>query len=113
MQVPNNRLYGCSNPMYIVDLTNLAVDPVPVTLFGNSASSQCAFNADFTVLYGESSDEMATIDTQGGGRTPTGWQLGNYIDLGGSSFFGTRGSSSGSCHTSLKTRMPKTAKRGR
>ena len=33
MQVPNKMLYGCTNPMYTVDLsdTNLALDPVPVT----------------------------------------------------------------------------------
>ncbi len=114
MQVPNKMLYGCTDPMFSVDLsdTNLALNPVPVTNIGGDAQAQCAFNADFTVLYGVSGGEMVTIDTQGGGKTLTGWEIGNYIDLGGSSFFGTEGSS-GSCHTSLKTRTPKTAKRGR
>ena len=113
VQVPNKTLYGCTGNFFSVDLSNLALDPLPVTTIGGSASAQCAFNADFTVLYGESGDDMVTINLATGIKTPTGWTPGNYIDLGGSSFFGTAGPGpSGSCHASVKTGMPKTAKRG-
>ena len=112
MQVPKKMLYGCTSNFYRVDLSNLAINPLPVTFIGGQGSAQCAFNADFTVLYGESGSQMYTIDLQTGARTGTGWMMGDYIDLGGSSVFGTDGGASGSCHASVKTGVPKTAKRG-
>jgi hypothetical protein len=108
-------LYGCAGSFYSVSLapSNLALNPVPVTTIGGDGSAQCAFNADFTVLYGESSSgNMVTINTSTGVKTSTGWVTNDYIDLGGSSFFGTDGPGPSSCHASVKTRMPKTAKRG-
>ena len=115
VQVPNKMLYGCTATMYRIDLSpsNLATNPVPVITIGGSASAQCAFNADYTVLYGESGGEMVTIDTSTGVKTSTGWAIIDVEDLAGSSVFGTDGPGpSGSCYASVKTRMPKTAKRG-
>lgn len=107
-------LYACVDNSYSIDLSpsNLALNPVPVTTIGGIASAQCAFNADFTVLYGESNRVMVTIDPATGVKTSTGWAIKDYIDLGGSSVFGTAGPSAGSCRASVKTRVPKTAKRG-
>lgn len=111
MQVPNKMLYGCASDFYSVDLSDLASNPLQVNYVGGDGGTQCAFNADFTVLYGDSGD-MVTIDLQTGAHTSTGWQLDDYIDLAGSSFFGTAGGASGNCHASVKTGVPKTAKRG-
>jgi hypothetical protein len=108
-------LYGCASPMYRIDLSpsNLAQNPVPAIDIGGT-SSQCAFNADYTVLYGESGGEMVTIDTSTGQQTSTGWAIVDVIDLAGSSVFGTDGGGGGDCSTqyaSIKTRAAKTAKR--
>lgn len=114
MQVPNKVLYGCSGAPYSVDLSpsNLALNPVPATMLVGNLGSQCAFNADFTVLYGEDGNAMMILDPSTGQMTATGWTTNDYIDLGGSSVFGTAGPGPSGCHASIKTRMPKTAKRG-
>lgn len=75
--MPNKKLYCCTGSFFSVDLSpsNLALNPVPVVNIGGNAGSQCAFNADFTVLYGEngSPSEMVTIDLATGDKTSTGW----------------------------------------
>eukprot|EP00624_Nannochloropsis_granulata_P004533 evm.model.NODE_32489_length_25912_cov_24.063213.5 len=118
IDVPRRLLYGASTAGLIrVDLSNLAV-PLPFVWVSGPdedlSTAQCAFNADFSTLWGYRSNVWFIIDTQTGAFGTPVWIQSGPSDLGGSSFFGS-GGGGGACYTqyaAVKTKAAKSAKRG-
>lgn len=89
------------------------------TIGGPLDSYQCAFNADFSTLWGYESGSgqgWFTVDLATGAWNPFVWES-NFSpsDLGGSSFFGVNGpecSTQPIQHAVVKASAPRTAKRG-
>ncbi len=84
--------------LYTIDMNDLTV-PLPFAWVSQAQDvyGECAFSADYTVLYGTNSNtngEFQIIDQQTGAITSLGFNANPKVfDLGGSSFFGTNGPS--------------------
>ena len=114
----NKMLYATGYyGLYTLDLNNLNV-PLPFNWIPQTLEvySECAFSADFTVLYGSNPEQggvFQIIDQQTGAITPLTFNADPVVyDLGGSSFYGAQ---IGECYTQyarVKTRVRKAAKRG-
>lgn len=82
--------------LYTIDMNDLSV-PLPFAWVNQTPDvyGECAFSADYTVLYGSNADlngEFQIINQQTGAITPLGFNANPVVyDLGGSSFFGTNG----------------------
>ena len=93
----NKKAYFTSSSgLYTVDLNDLTVD-LPFAWIKQQFNlySECAFSADYTVLYGthpEKQGEFQIIDQQTGNVTLLEAYADPVVyDLGGCSFFGTNG----------------------
>jgi hypothetical protein len=82
--------------LYTIDMNDLNV-PLPFAWISQTQNvySECAFSADYTVLYGSNPDlngEFQIINQQTGAITSLGFNANPVVyDLGGCSFFGTNG----------------------
>jgi hypothetical protein len=118
-QALNAQLFATGDQgIYSLDLSDLNLVPLPFAWIRQAVNEygECAFSADYTVLYGiDEQGHFQTIDQQTGAITQLSLTADPIVyDLGGSSFFGTAGGG-GDCYTqyaSAKTRVPKAAKRG-
>lgn len=116
--MPRRTLYGSSTyGLFRVDLSNPNA-PLPFMWVSgpdvNLDSAQCAFNGDYSTLWGYDGGDWFHINTQTGAFGPPLWSQSGPSDLGGSSFFGNSGGG-GACYTqyaAIKTGAPKTAKKG-
>lgn len=102
-----------------MSLANLGA-PLPLTVIGGPLDSyQCAFNADYSTLWGYESgagEGWFTVNLQTGAQSPYLWESNlSPSDLGGSSFLGLNGvdcSTQTVQYTSIKAKAAKSAKRG-